>query len=529
MGIRVLLVDAQALVLDELKRVLQVERDLEVVGVAAGGDDAVEQAAVLRPDLVLIDVELPDGNGIAAVQRIKARCPDTSVLVLTGSASRDLFRQAAAVGAVGYLLKDVTPASLVHAIRAVHSGSTILSPAIARQVVERHDAASDARGIGRRRHDVVRRSGASQRNARRLTAARDKAGSPGGERGVDRPVWIRGDRLRDARASVGLRLADVAGDAMSVQALSRLETSGTKALPFSVVVGLVRNAGILLPGTVTPRTWTHDVLDHALLWLQRGRFDRVLHTLRVRDLLGPVDRRTEIAALVLEEWARWHCGGEWRPGRMRLLRADAREAGAVRPWLWAGVFESAMHDRNGTPEQATDVVVSALPVAEREGEPLDVLCVRAAAGRLFARQELPAPGLEIVNAVEGVWDRGTPFGQARLLYSRGVLYGVAGELGRAKDALWHSSEIAMEIPNPMLAAQAERALMEIHEAQGECDAADAAATRAAMWFMEAGMKQEAREVLKQALRGRVYVPLSAIEALSGAAICVERGGYRVRV
>src|SRR5579884_1737945 len=148
----------------------------------------------------------------------------------------------------------------------------------------------------------------------------------------------------------------------------------------------------------------------------------------------------------------------------------------------------------------------------------------------FARPSSPAtPYRTPLESRRRVWDRGTPFGQARLLYSRGVLYGVAGELGRAKDALWHSSEIAMEIPNPMLAAQAERALMEIHEAQGECDAADAAATRAAMWFMEAGMKQEAREVLKQALRGRVYVPLSAIEALSGAAICVERGGYRVRV
>lgn len=143
--IRVLLVDDQILTRIGLRMILQTEKDIMIVGEAANGREAVDMVLALRPEVVLMDLRMPESDGIDATQTIKQRCPRTQVLILSVYADLELFRKAAAAGAVGYVLKDITPANLVNAIRAVHNGKTMINPTIARQMVESlvsHDRAS---------------------------------------------------------------------------------------------------------------------------------------------------------------------------------------------------------------------------------------------------------------------------------------------------------------------------------------------------------------------------------------------------
>ncbi len=160
MPIRVLLVDDQVLTRQGLRALLSREPDIEVVAEAGSGQEAVELALRYRPDVVLMDVVMENGDGIEATRAIKQRCPDTQILILTVYADHELFRNAVRAGAVGYVLKDISPQNLVNAIRAVHSGKTMVNPTIVRRLVEDLQRqtdwnASGAHGLTEREIDVL--------------------------------------------------------------------------------------------------------------------------------------------------------------------------------------------------------------------------------------------------------------------------------------------------------------------------------------------------------------------------------------
>ena len=132
-----MLVEDHGIVRVGLRALLESEPDIAVVGEAAGVKDAVRKAAETKPDVVLMDMKLADGSGIEATRLIKECSPGTQVLILTVYDDQEMVFHAVRAGAVGYVLKDLPPEHLAHAIRSVHSGRTMLNPAIARRLVER--------------------------------------------------------------------------------------------------------------------------------------------------------------------------------------------------------------------------------------------------------------------------------------------------------------------------------------------------------------------------------------------------------
>ncbi|HID90231.1 MAG TPA: response regulator transcription factor [Anaerolineae bacterium] len=134
--IRVMLVEDHVLVREGTRELLDREEDLEVVAEAGDGEEAVRLAALHRPDVVVIDMAMPRLNGIEATRRIKTDSPGTAVLVLTAYDDEQYIFAFLEAGAAGYLLKDVSTQDLIRAIRAVHSGESVLHPTVARKVVD---------------------------------------------------------------------------------------------------------------------------------------------------------------------------------------------------------------------------------------------------------------------------------------------------------------------------------------------------------------------------------------------------------
>ena len=134
--IRVLLVDDQVLLRVGFRMVLDAESDMEVVGEAANGAEAVHQAALLRPDVVLMDVRMPEMDGIQATERIVAARETSRVLILTTFDLDEYAFGALRAGASGFLLKDARPAELLAAIRAVATGDAMVSPRVTRRMLE---------------------------------------------------------------------------------------------------------------------------------------------------------------------------------------------------------------------------------------------------------------------------------------------------------------------------------------------------------------------------------------------------------
>ncbi|MFC7275405.1 response regulator [Paractinoplanes rhizophilus] len=133
--IRLILVDDHPVVRHGLRGMLDAEPDLSVVGEAGSGEAGVSLAAEERPDIVLMDLRMPDGDGVSATERILATVPGVKVMVLTTYESdRDILR-AIEAGACGYLLKDASPAELADAVRAAHRGETVLAPSVASTLV----------------------------------------------------------------------------------------------------------------------------------------------------------------------------------------------------------------------------------------------------------------------------------------------------------------------------------------------------------------------------------------------------------
>jgi NarL family two-component system response regulator LiaR len=134
--IRLLIVDDHTIVRKGIKVLVATEKDMQVVGEAENGAEAVEKAASLKPDVILMDLVMPGMDGIEATGRITAQQPEARILVLTSFAADDKVFPAVKAGALGYLLKDSSPAQLLEAIRQVHRGEPSLEPAIARKVLQ---------------------------------------------------------------------------------------------------------------------------------------------------------------------------------------------------------------------------------------------------------------------------------------------------------------------------------------------------------------------------------------------------------
>jgi two-component system response regulator NreC len=134
--IRILLADDHAVVRQGFKMILAAQTDMEIVGEAGNGREAVEQAEQLRPDIVVMDVAMPELNGIEATRRLAASMPHTRVIALSMHKDSVYVREILRAGARGYLLKDSGAGDLVTAIRAVASGESYLSPAISNAVLD---------------------------------------------------------------------------------------------------------------------------------------------------------------------------------------------------------------------------------------------------------------------------------------------------------------------------------------------------------------------------------------------------------
>jgi two-component system, NarL family, response regulator LiaR len=135
-AIRVLLTDDHSIVRKGIRALLATEKDIEVVGEASNGKEAVDLEETLQPDVILMDMVMPQMDGIEAIRHITARRPGARILVLTSFAADEKVFPAIKAGALGYLLKDSAPEELVEAIHQVHKGQPSLHPTIARKLLD---------------------------------------------------------------------------------------------------------------------------------------------------------------------------------------------------------------------------------------------------------------------------------------------------------------------------------------------------------------------------------------------------------
>jgi two-component system, NarL family, response regulator LiaR len=133
--IQLLIVEDQRIVREGLRAVLEDEDDIAIVGEAANGREAIELYTRLRPDVVLMDLQMPVMDGPEATRQIRTIAPDARILVLTTYATDEFIFKALRAGAQGYLLKDASSDELLAAIHTVHGGQTLLSPAVAARLV----------------------------------------------------------------------------------------------------------------------------------------------------------------------------------------------------------------------------------------------------------------------------------------------------------------------------------------------------------------------------------------------------------
>jgi len=136
---RILVVEDQNVVRDGVVTMLSFQPDMEVVGEADNGIDAVEVASQSKPDVVLLDMVMPLQDGLATISKLKEIIPEVRILVLTSFAEGDLVYQAIKSGALGYLLKDTTRMQLIQSIREVAEGKALIHPSIAMKVIQEFD------------------------------------------------------------------------------------------------------------------------------------------------------------------------------------------------------------------------------------------------------------------------------------------------------------------------------------------------------------------------------------------------------
>ncbi len=141
--IRILVVDDHPVVRDGLVAILSTQSDFEVIGEANNGRETLELAPTLEPDVILLDLEMPEIDGVETIQRLRSECPNARVIVFTAFDTDDRILGAVQAGAQGYLLKGVPREEIFNAVRVVHSGGSLLQPIVAskllRQVSQEKD------------------------------------------------------------------------------------------------------------------------------------------------------------------------------------------------------------------------------------------------------------------------------------------------------------------------------------------------------------------------------------------------------
>lgn len=135
MKLRILLADDHTILRDGIRSLIEDEPDMEVVGEAEDGITVVKLADSLKPDVILMDLAMPLLNGLEATRQIRKNQPGAKILILTMHENEEYIRQVLAAGAMGYILKDAAARELLGAIRSVHKGEVVLSPAITRLIV----------------------------------------------------------------------------------------------------------------------------------------------------------------------------------------------------------------------------------------------------------------------------------------------------------------------------------------------------------------------------------------------------------
>lgn len=136
--IRILIVDDHSLMRQGLKQILEIEEDIEVVGLAVDGEDGLEKCIKLKPDVILLDINMPNMNGIQTLRRIKDMGIDTKVIMLTIHDDREYLFETVNIGAEGYVLKDAESNSLIRAIRNVYLGESYIHPSLASEFVREY-------------------------------------------------------------------------------------------------------------------------------------------------------------------------------------------------------------------------------------------------------------------------------------------------------------------------------------------------------------------------------------------------------
>ena len=163
-AIKVMIVDDHAVVRSGLSAFLLAFDDLEHVGDATGGADAVGKCISLRPDVVLMDLVMPEVDGAEATRRIKEACPEVQVIALTSYKEDDLVQGALKAGALSYLLKNVTADELAGAIRAAYAGRPTLAPEAAEVLIKAATESPEEDGLTRRELEILKLMVAGESN-----------------------------------------------------------------------------------------------------------------------------------------------------------------------------------------------------------------------------------------------------------------------------------------------------------------------------------------------------------------------------
>lgn len=166
--IKVLIADDQELILESLHIVLSMEEDLEIVGLAKNGEEAIEGCELFKPDMVLMDVNMPVMDGVAATAQIKERMPATKIIMLTSYKEVEYVLAALSHGAEGYLLKAIHPRDLAAGIRVVQAGGTLITQEMASKMIKNMNNAPLAKnnefGLTAREIEVLHKLAAGLRN-----------------------------------------------------------------------------------------------------------------------------------------------------------------------------------------------------------------------------------------------------------------------------------------------------------------------------------------------------------------------------
>jgi len=173
--IRIVIADDHAVTRQGTCSLLEREKDLDVVGEAADGEEAVKLIEQLRPDVAIIDIAMPKLSGIEVTRQIKPHCPSTAVLIFSAYDNDEYIFALLEAGAAGYLLKDVDSREVIEAVRAVHAGESVLHPVIARKVISRFRPPATMRGEEKPAAELSERESAVLKLAARGMSNKDIA------------------------------------------------------------------------------------------------------------------------------------------------------------------------------------------------------------------------------------------------------------------------------------------------------------------------------------------------------------------